>query len=612
MGRRPNAGGGKHNHNNNDGPARARFSNWKPASKNVRSKFESQRELRPEGESGKSEMSKTKSTHGGLSFGKPFPNSSSASDNEKILASIDIPKLIEISVPSTVLSILSAMISAEIKTGISNGSVSLAEKCSSIKISDTTSQRPPSSKSVTYEKPTVSSADQQIINTFQSIGFSSAEIAEAMSATANAMNQEEIYLNLLSIICEKINIINVIEPLNSKNTDTNSNIELLEEIESLSSIFEGNVTHYNSILNGYICHIIDITLQQNQYTKNPKNDINIHFIIKNSHIYPSIGSCMFGWATVGEPTNNSHITYDLLRSLSIDAMRHVRSIAPGAPVAFDFIQIVQSNIPPPPIPPSRVMSLSASATATSQKSTKDKSTKVVVGTSASSVTPPPPPVPQFPLRKLTESPEYRMAFGRALGEGLIGQAARNKAHVYLDDILPQSTIAAIILEEEALEAAKNKSFSMTAWGTKGDIECTKHILHHLPLLNKAQAKSLLTVAKKLLSEKGDDVARDEVTLRNRMVTAAVETHQKRLLEKEAKRKLRVEGFDGGGGGGGGSGSGRGGGGSRGQRQRQRGPTLRDAKIIADDILQQSAGNRNRIASDINDMEEDDADSDYDD
>lgn len=134
--------------------------------------------------------------------------------------------------------------------------------------------------------------------------------------------------------------------------------------------------------------------------------------------------------------------------------------------------------------------------------------------------------------------------------------ARLSRNYALNLFYSQSMIEAILLEEEYAEMVLDRAVSFDHLGSKLVIDCSKAVAECLQI-NKSKSKPLVLTAKQVLAiysfitlvyslgnqrlmDSHDCFARDEETLRKRVIATAVADYELKFKKKEDKRVQRLE------------------------------------------------------------------------
>jgi hypothetical protein len=199
-------------------------------------------------------------------------------------------------------------------------------------------------------KQKTNSRGQTLQSLYSKYGFSPSEIKSIVKNDKCSSDNEQ-FLALL-IACREHSFPTPAEVEKSP-TPESSNEDLNNEIEVLTSIFESDVFHENFVAFGCLpcCRISILT---------EIDDVNfeIRMFILNADQYPNKQSKLYGWLidpvaiSIGKTVGVTHaasscLSADSMRELSLAAMEKIQyqHVQSEAPVAFDFVQILNETVP---------------------------------------------------------------------------------------------------------------------------------------------------------------------------------------------------------------------------------------------------------------------------
>jgi hypothetical protein len=496
----PNSRGGARNKDNNNPSvcARNRFSNWKPPTKNQKDKFVKQHESRNvKAELIKHDeaLDRRTDTGGAKSGGISVVNTQAGKGNKGGALTQTAGELVTFA--PAMLEQLAALFEFEHKETLQPGETRQSEVKSNrgkIVVLDTTvppvdtlihhlsdTKKQPGLKVVSNHQPSGRDAleRRKVTNILTHYGFENAEITRLLSywddVPAKFRELEALLAALVSLTGDAS-----VRPLSAEKckdiADLSSNGELLSELDILSSIYGHNVVYRSEQLLGLPSCVIDISVPVEHdmlrgvaglaVQVSDEHFVQIRLFVSNVDTYPSEASPLYGWVLPCSPTSSSDPqelpgTTPLLspaaaRQLSLSAMAHIRGYQAQfqAPASFEFIQHVRDGLGPA-LSLSAATQSSAAGGASASASGVAPGVKGCVTAFAGSGAPVskakvggvelpagdavegPPPMPPRPMTTFMQGAEYRTALGAALSTGLVGAAARAKAHAELEYILPK-------------------------------------------------------------------------------------------------------------------------------------------------------------------------------
>ena len=316
-------------------------------------------------------------------------------------------------------------------------------------------------------------------------GFEMQEVTRLLSRLQEVpvqYNELEVQLAMLMELSEHPILCGLTKVSNSNQAaDLSGNADLLSELDILSSIYMEHVTYRSATLLGKLACVIDVKVaiedeQIVQLDARGEPVLRVRMFVSDVASYPSQSSPLYGWVLPHNPSgtvpgdsgSSPFLPADVARQLSVAAMAHIRGyqLQFEAPAAFEFIQHVRDSLAdalPSPPPPSQGASKINNAGVDTMSERMDKTAKQHGGDSKhttveenDSALPPlppaqtelnegPPPMPPKPVTNLMSGMEYRTALSAAFSMGLVGQAARDRAHAELEFVLPKVRICLISL-----------------------------------------------------------------------------------------------------------------------------------------------------------------------
>ena len=320
-----------------------------------------------------------------------------------------------------------------------------------------------------HTKPQISQA------TFTKYGFLPNEIKQ-ISKNNNKCTQDNDFFLALLIAAREHSFPTAADVTNNPSVSAvSSNSDLTAEMEVLTSIYDSNVFHENFIAFGFLpCCRVSVLMDFNDV------NLEIRMFISNADQYPNSKSKLYGWLidpvaiAVGKSSGVMHTTAmssESLRQVSLEAMEKIQYYhnQTEAPVAFDFIQHLNEIVPEHMAETKSVTKSTASNRSVlaggskqgggqgSQHSKKDTSISKAIGKDKAHLQPPNkkktkdseggkqkggvkgkgkpqevecevpskgPKLPPMPVTFHIKGPEYRAAYGAALGKGLERAAAQ--------------------------------------------------------------------------------------------------------------------------------------------------------------------------------------------
>lgn len=484
MPRKPNAGGGRHNKSSR-GPTRARFSNWKPPSKNVRDKFSTRR--RP----GSNDQKRA-------DIGRPVESPQLRIISKTEPEHRDVFE--HVAIPESVLRKLFSIFGFD----RSNGKNLALHKTQSASItsSDSVSVQvapPPFELSKPVKRhPELSNIDmtaQHRHDLYRIRGFDSEEIFACTDALKSSnVDDNEFFATLLfTAMQHKVPSRSGVSSHEQVQESILFNKDMMEEVEVLEAIYNTSATSSNDVVpslqcqhlvlfGGTACMRIDLKCIVD-YSCNKQVRTHLVIFIVRADVYPAEGSMLYAWllphteqcdmitkswsiqksstGIVSEAGVIESLPINLCRKLSLRIMRDVQAQlrANQLPAIFDLVQMFSESIASCAELTAPAPSVGASSSGPScpdqkkagaAKPPKVKTTGESKGNDKSAVSSTsdkadddssipekktPPPLVK-PLTNHMACPEYRQAFNGALMAGLSGAAARAHAREALEYVLP--------------------------------------------------------------------------------------------------------------------------------------------------------------------------------
>lgn len=308
-------------------------------------------------------------------------------------------------------------------------------------------------------------------------GFEATEVSDLLSGWSELparFSELELLLSALLAQCGSGKLAPLSAPTKDREAvDLSLNGELLCELDILSSIYGQNVVYRSEQLLGTACCVIDVSVPvegdvlPSALAGGGDHYLHMKLFISNVESYPAASAPLYGWVVPpsssgpadrdGLPGTTPVLSVAAARQLSQSAMAHIRSYQAQseAPAAFEFIQHVRdglaSALAAHPAKTSVDVDTSAPGGAATSASDKvggvtsipsagggaNRKTAVAVELPRDAAVEGPPPMPPKPMTNHMQGTEYRTALGAALSAGLIGAAARAKAHSELEFVLPK-------------------------------------------------------------------------------------------------------------------------------------------------------------------------------
>lgn len=369
----------------------------------------------------------------------------------------------------------------------------------------------------------ISTYEKEIIKKFACLGFFDDEVLQVLKSSNSKTDEDYIYLGLLMLVISKKTFDKYIMHLNSIENLDNQYEEILsrnhilnEEEDVLRSIYEDSICIRHVLLGSTMCSIVDLAVDTNS---------SIRIFITNIDVYPS-SSEFFGWYV-----NNNETMIRHHRATSLEGHDYIKTVHHSdftSPLCFEFIQFVQSQ---PRIQPVKV----AQPEGPQSKSVHVfgnivKEDKVQIEEEISIK------IPVKPNPDVLKIAEYRNSLLEALNMGLTGENTRAYALEQYQYLLPQRIIDEIKIEEERQELERATAYDINMFGLKGEIECTKEILLMLTDLSKAKAKSLVQTSIKQLIEENNSTSYNKSTLSKKIIDRAMKIYGIRLDKQEQKQE----------------------------------------------------------------------------
>lgn len=437
--------------------------------------------------------------------------------------------------------------------------------------------KPPVAVSVSTKPPPApqlqvqpqSRQDRALLQSFSPLGFRQDEIMAVAKLCRSTVDDED---EFLSALIAHVSGEGRIKPgslassaLIALHEAAAENADLCEENESLLAIYGPSLSSRRLSLLGTVCSVLDLELDLQQARHGGGASPSLRVVIFSSHLYPH-GACnVVCWVTFAA------VPAAQLRDVALAASRHVNGCLQErhACCLFDLIQFVQSalierggadaagqpKLTPAPTPaPSAGKAAApvptpAPAPPQQQKQQQQQQQQQGGGgrgkgkgkgppggvspSPSAEQLPPPRPTYGKPLTKHTEGSEYRVAFNRALTEGLSGQAARARAYAYLEPVLPESVLAELRAEEALLEILRNRQVNLVECSARCEIDALKLLLAQTDA-PKTRGRALLADAKREMVEGDRHHSRDEKALAAAWVAEAAAMYRSQVGSKESK------------------------------------------------------------------------------
>jgi hypothetical protein len=365
--RRPNAGGGRHNQSKPQCAARARFSNWKPPSKNLKEKFKKQREVK------EAPVKNNRPSYFNDALQKVIVPVPEKIAENKIYGTISFaPEVAQRFMDACQLEFSHG---GGIDVHVPKKLEKNDDKQENLFVDDYVKEIVNKEASVYVSKQNIiinqtpRESDIKLLKYFQQFSINDDILISLLNyipSTFYPTCDELLFLLSLrltswnSTVDTSIVMTQLLEPQKLKINRViaftiNDNSDLLSEIEALNSIYceDGNQIEVK-VTDMFQSNVpivqLDIHLTLRDINNLPPFYIHFRLFIYKADIYPNRGSLLLGWILSSPPPipkNSSHsIDTDQYREVCIHAMQdiHKHHFNFESPVVYDFIEYVRSNL----------------------------------------------------------------------------------------------------------------------------------------------------------------------------------------------------------------------------------------------------------------------------